>query len=119
MRTISLKQLLRGFVVCGVAAWSSLFGSISPASEDTELETRSKIVWFSDLNLSHPEGVAVLYRRIGAAAHRLCADRNSTVRYWSKAEAECKRAAIANAVSTIRNDRLTALHREKTPRRFG
>jgi UrcA family protein len=85
-----------------------------------EVQTRSTIGHFSDLNLSNPEGVAALYRRIKVGAHRLCVDRTAyTRRTWSKAGAECRRQAIAKAVDDLHNERLASLHRHATQSRDG
>ena len=108
----SVGRLVRRSVFGGVGALLCLIAPLSSAADADEV-VRSEIVWFGDLNLSNPEGVAVLYRRIKAAAHRVCAERNTrTLLIWSRAEAECKRAAIARAVVAVNSERLAALHRE-------
>lgn len=60
---------------CLIAA--SLFGlSVSslaalPAAAES-LEAPKVTVKFADLDISHPQGAAVLYARIVAAAHKVC-----------------------------------------------
>jgi UrcA family protein len=108
----SVGRLVRRSVFGGVGALLCLNAPLSSAADADEV-VRSEIVGFGDLNLSDPEGVAVLYRRIKAAAHRVCSDRNNrTLLIWSKAETECKRAAIARAVAAVNNERLALMHRE-------
>jgi len=116
MRTIPPRSSYRWAIACAAAACSSVFVCPAFAGERADTESRSVIVGFGDLNLSQPEGVTELYRRIRAAAHRLCADRNTTVRYWSKVDERCERQAVADAVGTLGNERLAALHREKSGR---
>ena len=115
----SVGRLVRGSVFGGVGALLCLSPLISAADASHE-DGRTQVVWFGDLNLSNPEGVAVLYRRIKAAAHRVCAERNTrSLLIWSRAEAECKRAAIARAVASVNSERLAALHRAMGGSRHG
>jgi UrcA family protein len=115
----SVGRLVRRSVFGGVAALLCLNASLSSAADADDV-VRREIVGFGDLNLSDPEGVAVLYRRIKAAAHRVCSDRNNrTLLIWSKAETECKRAAIARAVASVNNVHLAVLHREMSGSRHG
>jgi UrcA family protein len=118
MRTLSMISF-RCAAVCALAACSGVIAGPVLARDQTPTEGRSEIVWFSDLNLSHPQGVAELYRRIGAAARRLCADRNTTVRYWSREEGRCVRETVAKAVDAIGSEQLSALHREKMGHQVG
>ena len=119
MPTIPPSPSHRWVIACAAAACSSAFVCPAFAGERAQTESHSAIVWFSDLNLSQPEGFPELYRRIRAAAHRLCADRNTTVRYWSKVDERCERQAVAAAVGTVGNQRLTALHQEKSGDHLG
>ena len=101
-------------VFCGVGALLCLNAPLSSAEDAFDEVVRSQFEGFGDLKLSDPEGVVVLYRQIKAAAHRVCSERNTrTLLIWSKAEAECKRAAIAKAVVVVNSERLAALHRER------
>jgi len=114
--TTRIKSTLQQLTLCTVAASSFLFTSASLADKADKFETRSAIVGFSDLNLSNPAGVAELYRRIKGTAHRLCANHNATTTLRSRSQAKCTREAVAEAVERMQNERLTALHREKTQR---
>ena len=120
MRIHELKRTGQAICLLNLGIVAGALGSTATATELPPSESRRVVVvGFSDLNLSDPDEVSELYRRISAAAQRLCTDRNTPTRYWSKTPGECKRAAIADAVATIHNDRLTALHREKSGRGFG
>ena len=74
----SIGRLVRRSVFGGVGALLCLNAPLSSAADASDEVVRSEIVGFGDLNLSNPEGVAVLYRRIKAAAHRVCSDRNNS-----------------------------------------
>jgi UrcA family protein len=102
-------------VFCGVGALLCLNAPLSFAEDAFDEVVRSQFEGFGELKLSDPEGVVVLYRQIKAAAHRVCSERSTrTLLIWSKAEAECKRAAIDRAVVAVNSERLAALHRDGT-----
>jgi UrcA family protein len=116
----SIGRLVRQSVFGGVGALLCFNSPLISAADASHEDGRTKVVWFGDLNLSNPEGVAVLYRRIKAAAHRVCAERSTrSLLIWSRAEAECKRAAIARAVASVNHERLAVLHREMGASRYG
>jgi UrcA family protein len=116
----SVGRLVRRSVLGGVGALLCLNAPLRSAADSFDEVVRSEVVGFGDLNLSDPEGVVVLYRRIKAAAHRVCRERNNrTLLIWSRAEAECTRAAIASAVVAVNSERLAALHREMGGSRHG
>jgi UrcA family protein len=69
------------------------------------------IVRFADLDLSHSQGVAVLYHRLKAAAETVCApqsgrDLKSQARY-----SMCWHSALGTAVAKVDQPALTAYHR--------
>jgi UrcA family protein len=72
-------------------------------------------VKFRDLDLSKPEGVAALYQRIERSARLVCTDSSSP---WDAGRVEtfkrCYQGAIEDAVSSINQPQLTALHQSKT-----
>ena len=117
MNSHTLQRSLLPLILCALIAWSCAHAGVSEARA-IEVQTRSTIGHFSDLNLSNPEGVAALYRRIKVGAHRLCVD-SRRARTWSKAESECRRQAIAKAVTDLHNERQTSLHRHATQSRDG
>ncbi len=72
---------------------------------------RSQVVQFEDLELSKPADAKRLYLRLRMAASEVCGGypRVHTLARNSP-RARCEQAAIANAVETIGNSNLTALH---------
>lgn len=61
---------------------------------------------FADLNLSAPQDVAELYRRLEYTARKVCLEH-------VRDREECMRRAVASAVLKIDRPSLTALHRSK------
>jgi UrcA family protein len=75
-------------------------------------------VRFADLDVSHPEGAAVLYRRISAAAKRVCAPIESFRYSLVDRRDTCIDQAITNAVNTVNQPALFAemsANRPKSP----
>jgi UrcA family protein len=71
----------------------------------------SVIVHFADLDLTHADGIAVLYRRLKGAAETVCAlqdgrDLGSQMRYKT-----CWQSALGAAVSKVDRPALTAYYR--------
>jgi UrcA family protein len=74
-------------------------------------EVRIEHVKFQDLNLDTVAGVDALYKRIHAAAQRVCAVSGPVelVFYVSRASAKCTKDAEARAIEKINLPALTAL----------
>jgi UrcA family protein len=71
-------------------------------------------VQFSDLDLTHPQGIAVLYGRISYAAKTVCAPfEGRDLRSFAAAQ-RCHRDAISAAVARVDRPALTAYHRMRT-----
>jgi UrcA family protein len=73
----------------------------------------SIIVHFADLDLTHADGIAVLYRRLKGAAETVCAlqdgrDLGSQMRYKT-----CWQSALGAAVSKVDRPALTAYYRSQ------
>jgi UrcA family protein len=85
-------------------------------------EVPSKTVQYHDLNLNSPEGIASLYERINAAALDVCKSAEGPWRHGLKSWIEwdwCVNHAVANAVLSVRNDKLSAYHWQRIrSRRF-
>ena len=92
--------------LCGIAA---------AASTDTPAPRRELgrvVVSIKDLNLNDDRDLATLYRRIDAATRQVCPLPDEEI---LKAEAlvqECRRYAMARAVQSINNPRLSAIVRQ-------
>jgi UrcA family protein len=80
-------------------------------------EAPSVTVRYHDLNLDSQEGIANLYERIHAAAVVVCksAEGPQLVNrvFWSEWNA-CINHAVANAVHTVHNEKLSAYHWERS-----
>lgn len=86
-------------------------GSSSSAFGDEDV--RSEVVHFGDLNMNTPEGVQTLYKRIHAAAGRVCgAAENDPV--LIPGDRVCARKAEVQAVAKVNLPQLTAYYRVKT-----
>jgi len=74
-------------------------------------------VKIGDLDLTRPEGVEVLYRRLQFAAHQVCGASTVTgTRISSREWQSCVDAAVGNAVQQLNRPALSAFHRSQTRR---
>jgi UrcA family protein len=83
------------------------------AADDLPL---SVVVHYRDLNLADATAVQTLYRRLRYASQRVCASLESRDLARSRAHDACVSTALANAVASIANVRLTAYYRRSAPR---
>ncbi len=71
-------------------------------------------VQHADLNLSSPADAKILYRRIVSAADLVCPENGSASPLLEKREHDkakaCRSAAIADAVASVQNPTLAAVH---------
>ena len=106
-------------ILSTAALTACLIGSCAALAQQTPT-SRSVRVRISDLNLNSPEGTAELYKRIRNAASRACAAHGVTMPLdLSLAKRECRRDAIARAVDSVRNERLSAIHKQHVSRGAG
>lgn len=92
-------------IICALGLGCQLANAAPPQ------DVPSVIVHFADLDLTHGEGVAVLYRRLKGAAETVCApddgrDLGSQMRYKA-----CWQTALGAAVSKVDKPALTAYYR--------
>jgi UrcA family protein len=74
-------------------------------------------VEYGDLDLTKPEGVQALHRRLKAAAERVCPRTDGRVKLEQKILArECRKQALEHAVREIGSPELAALHAATAPR---
>jgi UrcA family protein len=83
-------------------------------------EAPAVTVQFADLDLTHRDGVAMLYRRLQAAADQVCASQNA--RNGSDLGTQtrykiCRDSALAAAVAKVDQPALTAYYRAQFPSR--
>jgi UrcA family protein len=110
---LSVTKTLRMFwtvVASAAIAWGA--GSAAQAGE-ADNSVPHKVVRFQDLNLDSPEGAAVLYQRINAAAHEVCGDPDkydlSQLKFHS-----CVKEAVSRAVAQVDRPLLTSLYQDKS-----
>ncbi len=108
------KSNLRVLALLVIPALLIAQSSVAAARVD---DTRSVTVRYHDLNLNSPEGVANLYERIYAAAVVVCKSTEGPQFvnrvFWSEWNA-CINHAVAKAVDTVHNERLSAYHWERS-----
>jgi UrcA family protein len=100
-------------------ALPALFIAESAVAGVPSVEAPSVKVQYHDLNLNDPKAIASLYQRISNAADEACkpAEGPQLVnRVFWKAWNDCFTQAIANAVQTVHNDRLSEYHWERIRR---
>ena len=71
------------------------------------------IVRFADLDLSHSQGISVLYRRLKYAAETVCASQNGRDFGSQMHYNICWQGALGTAVATVDEAALTAYYRAK------
>jgi UrcA family protein len=71
----------------------------------------SVTVHFADLDLSHSQGVALLYRRLKGAAETVCAAQNGRDLGSQMRFKVCWQAALSTAVTKVDQPALTAYYR--------
>ena len=110
------KRLLQSCLAASIFCMA--FSGVATAADKTI--ATSIVVRFGDLNLSNPEGAAVLYQRIQRAARRACKDPwASDYSLPSTRTRKCIDDAVDIAVNTVNRTTLTAMHKEKSTRRYG
>ena len=77
-------------------------------------------VRYGDLNLASETDVAELYRRIDRAARKVCHwDISPLETKQMQQRQSCIKTAVANAVSDVNNQKLTAMFRQKSGQPLG
>jgi UrcA family protein len=97
-----------GLLLLGSIAGIMAAGGASAARLDSDAP--SVVVKYSAQSLATDDGVYALYRRITAAAKRVCPDPGTHNWNLQAAVDRCRNDAIAGAIRQIDNSRLAALH---------
>ena len=97
----------RSTVACASAMWLACVLLVSNAHAG---DMRSETVKFGDLNLSTQSGVETLYRRIHAAAWRVCRQPAGEL----AAARTCETKAESDAIGKVNAPLLTAFYQQKT-----
>ena len=109
MKLKNAKRIaLIGLVLLSAGLTSNL-ALATPAAYET-----SKVVSYSDLDLSQPEGAQALYRRIKIAARQACGDPSIKDLPLYARYRECYEHAVASAVEEVKSRRVSELHRDAT-----
>jgi UrcA family protein len=95
-------------MLLGSLAGLAAFGAASAANPNSEVP--SLVVQYTEQSLATDAGVDQLYRRIAAAAAKVCPD--APIRDLGALQQvnHCRNAAIARAIRQIDNSRLAALY---------
>jgi UrcA family protein len=109
-----IQTVNRAFLACFTAMLLACVLVASNARADEQL--RSETVKFQDLNVSTPAGAEALYRRIHAAARRVCESPSGWPSAWPEqvGAAACAKDAEARAIAKVNLPLLTAYYRTKT-----
>lgn len=93
-----------------VLSIASLLAMAAGSRAMAEEQVRSEIVKFHDLNVNTSDGVQTLYRRIHAAAKRVCSQTDPILQYGTGA---CAKKAESQAIEKVNLPQLTAYYKMK------
>jgi len=104
----SVAIALGSIVVCG---WSA-----GARAGDRSNDVLRLTINYADLDVATESGARTLYRRIVAAAHRVCPGQDSRLLSERSASGTCRAAAIARAMSDVHTRELAMSHPTREPR---
>lgn len=102
------SNLLKLSLLAGAAVLST--GALATSADDPTI-TETEIVRYSLPDAATPKGAKVLYRKLQAAAARVCSERKPATRIPVVDQA-CAADALSKAVADVRNPLVLALHLE-------
>jgi UrcA family protein len=100
----ALAACLTALVGCVLATTANAAGAVTPTDG-----APSVVVRYDDLNLSSEQGALALYRRLSAAARRVCPRENSRDLGDFTRSRACRSEAVARAVRAVNSPQLVAL----------
>ena len=109
--SITLVRSLRRVLATAIIGTLSL-GFSGATLADGNSDVRQLTVKYGDLNVSNADGARQLYKRIAAAAWKVCAPPDSSLGYMSETQ-RCIHKAIADAVTAVNQPALYAAYNEK------
>jgi UrcA family protein len=110
MTTVSRFHIVIATVLFGgVASGFAVLPAVADSSDVPQFTVK-----FGDLNISSPQGAAVLYRRIRAAAEKVCSPYDRSGLEFKMHLNACIDKAILGAVTRVNNSALTAVYSAKT-----
>lgn len=89
--------------------------TVAPARAEASPAVQQVVVRYADLDLGTAQGAGVLYRRIVAAARKVCRDDGSRDLREAARMRACRREAVARAVAATGSARLAAVHSQRYP----
>lgn len=110
------QQLPEGlrWLTAGLIAGLILAAIGTSIARAADTDTPQVVVSYADLDVSRPEGVKVLYRRIQAAAASVCEEFDGQRLEQKALFRSCKFDATNSAVSTISLPALSEIHAART-----
>jgi UrcA family protein len=98
---------MKGLAIISVLALTASIPANRSVADTLDGAAPARVVDFSDLDLSRPAGVTVLYSRIEGAARVVCnADGNRELAALARAH-RCVQSSIARAVAEVHSRQLT------------
>lgn len=111
---MSSVQFKRGALIGFAVLLGGVVSSGAFAHEPTTVHPNAVKIDYSDLDLTQPEGVQALYRRVASAARQVCHEPSPReITRYARFE-ECFNETVTRAVDSVGVPQLTALHRERT-----
>ncbi len=104
----SVNVALLSLLSASLPAHAAAASVAAAASAAPEVELRQRVVHFGDLDLSQDAGVALLYRRIRAAAREVCAAVDEHELYQVELSRRCAQEAIERAVADVNSPALVS-----------
>jgi UrcA family protein len=94
-----------------------LAGSLGVAQAATPAaDVPTVVVSYNDLDVSTTDGAQTLYKRIAAAAHKVCPFEDAIQPLRVAANSACREAAIERAVSSVHSTQLATVWTERAKR---
>jgi UrcA family protein len=94
-----------------------LAGSLGVAQAATPAaDVPTVVVSYNDLDLSSTDGAQTLYKRISAAAHKVCPFEDTVQPLRVALNNACREAAIERAVTSVNNAQLATVWTERAKR---
>ena len=113
MNTMTTSRKLRRTILIATFSTALAWSVAAVCSASDSADAPQEAVKYGDLNVSNPQGAAVLYSRIRAAAGRVCERHDDRDLAAMPLRNSCVRKAIADAVAKVDQPALSALYNTK------
>jgi UrcA family protein len=101
-------KILASCALVGILA--SPFSAFATTVSRIDEPRNSRVVGYSDLDLSRDSGVATLYSRISSAARSVCEPLDVMMLKVLRERYDCRQDAVARAVSDVNSPALTSYY---------